>query len=256
MIRKLILISAFVAFVVSACSACAQWNSGNRPTWAVSHTEARDSVYKIHVTQEIDTSGLDPMWGFEKVTSVGSMGTGWVQGGARSNSHLMTAGHLCETADTIDGGMLGMLPVIKTAYQAEHRDGTIVEGGVVILDDDTVDLCMITFPGDLGLPLAIANDDPEYGSRINYIGAPKGHWGGNVALIFEGLFSGRGNPFGTSETYLTLTISGAPGASGSPVLKDGKVIGVLVAGARNFWDLILAVPHDQVKDFIKRAERR
>lgn len=236
---------------------CAKWPPA--PTTSISMETAAASVYKVEVRVKLDTSELNAMFpglGIGDEFVMGSSGTAWVHSHSAEgrSSNMITAGHVCESGDTMDvGPPFGHIPVIDVTYKFIDAHGLYHTQAVVIADDDALDLCMVRVVGNLGTPIPMATQDPTYGADIRYIGAPKGHWGGRVALIFAGLFSGRGNPFKTAETYLTITVEGAPGASGSPVLHDGKAIGVLVAGARNFWNLIVAVPHDDVRMFADKA---
>lgn len=196
------------------------------------------------------------------------MGTAWISGHVKSRTQVVTAGHLCETRKNyeyvtvqlaVKDGMLVLekkvyqLPILSVKYKLAASDGTETEGLQVRQDNDETDVCSLTAPGDLGAALRIADDDPEYGERCYYIGAPMGIWGDGVAMIAETTFAGRWQP---EEGPEMLAFSGAVagGASGSPMICDGKVVGVLDRGGTRF-PFILAADSDAIRDLLSHKGR-
>jgi hypothetical protein len=263
MVRNLIL--SLLALVLVSCSSCGTYANGMFGGRPLSNSEAATSVYRITIVQRIDVSSIDPMikdfLGISgDILDQKAFGTAWIAGHTRTGagSYVMTAGHLCDDSDVFDTKVpeIGKLPILSTKYVLESADGTRFEGATVVLDDDDRDLCLLTVAGDLGPSLPLASDDPAYGAHVVYIGAPKGHWGGYITPILEGLFSGRGYPYGRKPgeyERLVFTASAQHGASGAPVIYRGQVVGLLVSIFEDFPSEPAAVPYDQIKRFIENA---
>lgn len=234
----------FIALLSSAC-ACFQ-----RP---MTRVESSHSVYQIGVTVHEGTG------------DVGWWGTGWVVARDGGRSYIMTAGHVCETRQAIEdpdplGLGTGSMSVVKSVdYVLIAPSGQQYEGAEVVLDDDSVDLCVLSIKGDFGDPIPLASVDPQYGSRGWYVGAPRAIWGGGIAGIYEVTYSGRGTPFKggcdicDNEMEVFSTSEGAPGASGSPILVNGRVVAVLNMVSSRFPTFTVGVPWDTVRAFLGRA---
>lgn len=285
MIRKILMIAA----LVSASCAHAPWSGRS-----LHLDEVRDSVYKVEVVVTIDTSQMHAeeteakteknlsfrrMWhendieilaADESTATLRWSGTGWVSGNSNGKSYVMTAGHVCESREVFH--IEGMdwaagkyvkydLPIVKTEHRMVGRDGTKFSDSQVIRDEDLdenhngIDLCMLGVAGDLGAALPIASEDPPYGSPSEVVGAPRGLWGGGVAVASDVKFSGRGSVFGTAPDGLAFNGNVAPGNSGSAVLYKGRVVGLISLGATQFPTLSHAVPHEMIRSFIRRAMR-
>jgi len=245
------LVLAVIGFVMLLSSACACYQ---RP---MTRVESSHSVYQIGVTVH------------EDVGDVGWWGTGWVVARYGGRSYIMTAGHVCETRKAIEnpdplGLGTGDMAVVKSVdYTLIASDDKKYDGATVVLDDDDVDLCVLAIQGDFGEPMPLAGVDPQYGSRGWYVGAPRAIWGGGIAGIYETTYSGRGTPFkGGCEDGSKLcdnaaevfsTAEGAPGASGSPILVDGRVVAVLNMVDGRFPTFTVGVPWDTVRAFLARA---
>ncbi len=224
--------------------------------------EVSRSTYKIVVDEDVDVSEMTGVENDHRHT--GGSGTAWVSGRSLGKSSLMTAGHTCETGkfieyaklDIVDGELkivVLKLPIIGVTYDLQASDGTSFKGATVVLDDDELDLCMLTIAGDLGDPLPIADHDPPYGSHSIDVGAPTGLWGGGVAPIIDLVFSGRGQIFGQPPDALAFTGLGAPGSSGSAIVYQGRVVGVLTLGSVRYTRLMTSVPWNVIRPFIRRA---
>lgn len=232
---------------------------------------ARDSVYEIHVVVSLGSDDLlHPTAGPEQRWS----GTAWVVDHVGEYSYVVTAGHVCETRDfvTVDedaddpfvAPTKRQYAVRSVAYSLEDRNGNVIDGARVLLDDDTVDLCVLAVPGDVGPPLAIADRDPLYSEDGIFIGAPRMVWGGGIATVFSVKFMGRGHPFkGRCDGMefcdvdeLAFGSPGtAPGCSGSPVLYHGRVVGVLNAVSSRMDSFAVAVTWENLRDALGRARR-
>ncbi len=243
--------------MLAACGSCSHYADGNFGGRPLTDDVARDSVYKVTITQVLDTSSFPPELGLGATQDVGHMGTAWVVGHKDNATFLLTAGHICDNATTVEvSKAIPALNVVSTHYNLISRDGTEFSGVTVVNDDDDHDLCLLTVAGDLG-PAIPLGSDPEYGQHVRYIGAPHGHWGGGLAPIFEGIFAGRGYPYGMktgtdpSHERIMVTVNAAGGASGSPIMYRGSAIGILVSTYTDTSWEVAAVPADQIKKFIE-----
>ncbi len=222
----------------------------------ISEQAASRSVYKIKTFLTLGSA--DPA-DKVSVTHQGWHGTAWVVSDEHNRSRLMTAGHVCETGDTwADEDWFGptgvVLPIRSVVYTLEAADGTVIEGARVILDDDDVDLCLLSVQGDLGVPIPLATEDPPYGGEGWYIGAPMGSWGGGVAGIYKTVFMGRGQIFHDGRDALAFSTAQAQhGASGSPYIYDGRAVAVLTLGHGGFMTISTGVPWNIIKSFLIRA---
>lgn len=250
------------ALLLSSCAL-----SFGRPT--VTREEARDSVFKIYSDVEVDPTPVceDDADCLAKLKDrIGKtyhfkfIGTAWASGHSKGHTQIATAGHICESDETykykiLDWGTLTLktyeLPILSVTYDLEASDGTKVKDIQVLHDDDDVDACILTAPGDIAPSLPLADRDPDYGEHCFVIGAPAGIWGGGLAMISEATFSGRVSMNGLPQM---LTFSGAAvgGSSGSPVICGGRVVGILDRGRRE-PPFFLAAPWDDVRRDIRAA---
>lgn len=206
---------------------------------------------------------------------VGWTGTGWVAGHDPGVSYVMTAGHVCESAPTFDIEIwdidweMGTIDIVKIKLPITERSHVMVNptgvesaNAKVLRDEDLDedfngnDLCMLGVAGDLGPALAIADEDPSYGQTCSVVGAPTGLWGGGIAVASEALYSGRGSVFGVEPDGLAFNGHLAPGNSGSAVVCDGEVVGVISLGSTRFRSLTHAVPHESIREFMHKAMHR
>lgn len=258
-------IAVFLMLAVTIGSCAAPQYAGTRMR------DLADNVYKIEVSRTIDTSTLSELPFFKALRiefpssiTLSHMGTAWVLKTDGKRSLIMTAGHVCEggweyheDADPLVGSPELNLPVISHSHTLVTTSGKKITGLEVVWDVDDLekgaDLCMLIADGVLGSGMPIASHDPPYGSDVRYIGAPRGVWGGGNPLIYPGLFSGRGDLFDYGEALILNMSKGAPGASGSPVIYDGQVIGVFNLISLRHDTTGTAVPWDVIRKFIDEA---
>lgn len=197
-------------------------------------------------------------------------GTAWVAATGPGRTFAMTAGHVCESDKVyhvryIDWSTWTIkeasLPIISVEHKLVAADGTEFTNAKVIRDEDLdehfngIDLCLLAVAGDLGDPLPIASSDPSYSRPAWVVGAPRGIWGGGIAPTALLTYSGRGNIFGTKDEGLAFTGPAAPGNSGSAIMVDGRVVGLLNLGSTIF-PMHTAVPHEELVSFLRRALHR
>lgn len=242
------------------------WNLFNEPTPVI----LNDVEVALSPVQEM--TDLRIISQTRDTAVIGWSGTGWVSGHAPGRSYVMTAGHVCESRDVYPIEVFDInwetgdfevvtinLPITKKEHLMIGRDGIASENSTIIRDEDMGDdfngndLCMLGLGADLGSSIPVADEDPEYGQTCSIVGAPTGLWGGGIAVASEALYSGRGAVFGTEPDGLAFNGLLAPGNSGSAVVCDGQVVGVISLGATRFRSLIQAVPQDRIRTFMRKA---
>lgn len=144
--------------------------------------------------------------------AAGWSGTGWYVAGDESASVVLTAGHVCMG----EAESFGL-----TVYSADGREA------YVVWDRDrgtAYDLCLLLVDGPAPGVLRLADAEPEPGERVSYRGYP-----GGVLTVQHGEVLGR------VDEGTVVAIDGWYGASGSAITRDrdGRVVGVLVAGFMN-----------------------
>lgn len=234
--------------------------------------EASTDASKVLFTPK--SNGLRPII-ISKIgntAKIGWSGTGWVASRENGKSFVVSAGHVCESRDFFTVEVFDLaawtinevkLPIIEKRHTLLSRENIEV-GPVTILADEDLgddfsgpDMCLIGASGDLGTPLPIGDSDPEYASHAEVIGAPTGLWGGNIAIIADLKYSGRGNVWGGGvEESLAFTGDVAGGNSGSAIMQDGKVVAMLNFGGTRFKELTTGVPWEKLRDFLRRNLHR
>lgn len=247
-------VSIIVLALLTACNGCVPFFHSR-----VTREESTASVYKIRLDMTVDASSLG---GADQVKTGGS-GTAWVAANEDGVTYLITAGHVCNTGTELKGqDMFGndyALPILERSYTLIDKNDQEFTALTIARDNDGdgIDTCVITSKGDFGPPLPISNDDPAYGSRGWYIGAPAGLWGGGIAGIYEMTAMGRGQVFGGGHDSLAFSSAeAAPGASGSPIIFNGRVVGMLTQVARRFQTLTTGIPHEVLKSELDKAIRK
>lgn len=234
---------------------------------AITPADAVQSVYKINV--DVQYSSDD-----DEIKHHQWSGTAWVAEHTSGHTYLVTAGHVCETRKEIpseddDDDNTETYNVKKVNYTLVASDGTEVPGVIVLIDDDNIDLCVLSVGTVIGTPLPISHFDPAYGTPGWYIGAPHGLWGAGFAGLYNLTYSGRGNPLSgeclddmavicSNDAELFSVSGGASGCSGSPAIVNGQVVAVLniVAYSYGWGAYIQGVPWEAVRQILDRANHR
>lgn len=265
--KKLLAILLLTA-MMTACSSCAlnPWHTNRMSVEDISHSVYRVSV-DVTMVPVADEDGVEP--DDDKPVHQRWTGTAWVADRSASHSTLVTAGHVCESRDfaTVQASFFGIPvgPAIRyrvgeVKYSFLDRDGVTVEGATVLVDDDDVDICVLAVTHDMGEPLGLADSDPKYGQAGWYIGAPRGIWGGGTAPILATTYSGRGTPFNgkcakdvnaaCTRDELLFSVDASGGASGGPVIVDGRVVAELNVGGAGMF---IGVPWDDIRRALRKA---
>lgn len=154
----------------------------------------------------------------EKKPGYATLATGW----AIDADHLITAGHFCE--GIMDNIKLDRVHPGVLITGSDSFGGDIDMGKAVIIaykNDKMDDICIL-FKKDHGLiPLPVLGDLSlvETEDQVTISGAPRG--------MFPIRIDGR--IWVVNPDLLLLALQIAPGNSGSPVIWNGKVIGMVIA---------------------------
>lgn len=140
-----------------------------------------------------------------------------------------------------EGTLVTNYHVLDGACKAEIKtaNGIRYPISAVIARNQAVDLIMVRveIPGELAVPVALADDEPGVADRVAVIGSPMGL----DQTISEGIISAvRQHPSNVKVYQLTAPIS--EGSSGSPVLNlKGRVFGVVTYQSAKGQNLNFAV---------------
>ncbi|HEU5118672.1 MAG TPA: trypsin-like peptidase domain-containing protein [Isosphaeraceae bacterium] len=267
--KKLLCLFVFLA----ACTSC-NWHPLSP---RIDRSEAADSVFKIEETITVslvpyceEKFGPDGMADCLKENGetheLSWTGTAWIAEWFGGRTRLLTAGHLCTTTPAYhyeehgisvdDDGEIGMVPIVSTKYRLFAVDGTEHDVTRVLKDsdDDDHDYCELEADGIIGAPLPLADSDPTVGQRCYYTGAPGGLWGGGLAVTGDMNYDGRGNMLNEKYESLYFTGLAAAGASGSPIICDGRVAGLLIEQSNYFEGVFSAVPYDVLRDVLDELD--
>jgi S1-C subfamily serine protease len=152
---------------------------------------------------------------------------------------ILTNRHVCAAGTQITGN--------KKQIQVDKHIAKIVA------ISKRADLCLVESDRKAGLEIAEQAAQPL--DKITLIGYPRG-----VGLVIR---TGRiigderitiNYPYGQLTLLATrISATAYPGNSGSPVLKDGKVVGVLFAGHPSFPHEPFIVPHSFLVEFLDKV---
>lgn len=211
------MIKTFLLFVASLVFAAGCNVADAKPGGVPLSYAAADATYKIVAYDKEFMEGGEPIWS----------GTGW----KLTEDLMMTAGHVCDGA----GGI-----------RLQRGNGKFYPAKIIAYEyTDDIDLCMIKVNDVPGNPLWLASGMPVYDAPLLYVGAPHGIWAnGGMMPVIHGNYGG-GN---------LANVAAAGGASGSAILSQAGVVGVLVSGYLDGSHLTFMITIDQIRDFILRNQ--
>ena len=159
---------------------------------------------------------------------------------------VLTAEHVCEREAPegyeYAGVKIAILNVVRISVISPIKgkfSATIVRTNV------EQDLCILRPEKVFTHPVSIATTPPQIGDKVYSIGAPYGISGHNLALVFNGFFSG------TADGVTFYTIPTRPGSSGSSVLnEDWEVVGCIHAAFRSIENVGVGTGLTAVRDFL------
>lgn len=224
--------------LILACSPCAR--SVQRGALA-GYTElpvTNSRKYHTAVTRLKSTKKPDADGGINQAT-----------GFAVTSTHIVTAGHFCESIkEGIDAGRLTK----KIRMEGANYDGTHYDIGtaeIVAISDDH-DLCLLKADEEHLLdilPILGNMDILETEDVVTVIGAPKTYF----PVRRTGFIISIDSPRFHWKDMLFLGIDIQKGSSGSPVLWNGFVVGVIAILPYDLHDAALAVRGDHLLEFLE-----
>lgn len=152
-------------------------------------------------------------------------------------SLVMTASHV-SSADMpiplITGTGFALFIPEEVEITVAKMDGTKCAAKELVADHDN-DLGMLEVDCIAGREAKLASRLPPLGAIVSTSGAALGYHPPNSFIVTDGRYVGLTSD---KEPFVTVTLPGAPGHSGSGLFYRGKVFGILVRGSSRFHHMI------------------
>lgn len=177
-----------------------------------------------------------------------SSGSGVVIDVEGKKSLVLTVNHVCEDSH-IPGQMLNKELVVKEEHFIITSKGKKLRVRSIQYRDPGNDICVVGVDGIAGVPASPAAFLPEPGDRIYSVGSPKGIWDKNLVHLIDGFFIGiRTKPLnGIFSNFAQYSLHSAPGASGSAIFHNGRIVGLLSHGNSKYKNVVWGPSLAQVR---------
>jgi uncharacterized membrane protein required for colicin V production len=148
--------------------------------------------------------------------------------------------------------------VVTNAHVVAGHQHFTVSGSpaTVVLYDANNDIAVLRVAAR-GAPLSFLATEPTSDTKIQVVGFPLNGTRSRADGYVEGQLSGDGRNFYNQDlqerTFLALEVNVMPGNSGSPVLVNGRVAGVLESYSLSVRSTAYAIPNSIVQEDIARA---
>jgi uncharacterized membrane protein required for colicin V production len=148
--------------------------------------------------------------------------------------------------------------VVTNAHVVAGHSHFTVNGSpaTVALYDANNDIAVLRVAAH-GTPLSFLPEEPAAGTKIQVVGFPLNGTRSRADGYLEGQLSGQGRNFYNQDleerTFLALEVNVEPGNSGSPVLVDGRVAGVLESYSQSERSTAYAIPNSVVRSDVART---
>jgi uncharacterized membrane protein required for colicin V production len=148
--------------------------------------------------------------------------------------------------------------VVTNAHVVAGHHHFTVNGSpaTVLLFDANHDIAVLHVAAR-GTPLSFLSTEPSSGAKIQVVGFPLNGTRSRADGYVEGQLSGDGRNFYNQDletrTFLALEVNVKPGNSGSPILADGRVAGVLESYSLSERSTAYAIPNSIVQGDIART---
>ena len=168
---------------------------------------------------------------------------------------IVTAGHFCDLDSVFMFFFNKEMTLEKIAFFLETFDGDVRMASVTKIDK-AADLCLMKIEGETEsidkVILELSDTPPVVGESVVNIAAPLGIFTAHMVPIFSGYYCGTSLSEDGKQTIDLYSLPIISGSSGSPVLNSrGKVVGVVVAGLKNFQHLGFSPSYGVVKKFLE-----
>jgi len=178
-------------------------------------------------------------------------GGGMATAFALDDEYLLTAGHFCDKIDSLKKmEMVGdKILVVRSDKRGMPRTPIIA---TMIAFDKSKDICVLAAKehGMEPLPMADSIALLTTEDEVTVIGAPRGFF----PVRRDGrIISSLAYRFQQFNDMLFIAVNIEVGNSGSPVIKDGEVVGMIVILPHHIHETALAVPIDEIREFLNKT---
>ena len=165
-------------------------------------------------------------------------------------NHILTVGHFCLDV-AFEQKLYRAAKNIMTLKSNEKGLLKPAINSTILAFDEKKDICLLSSPahGMTPLPLAETIAPLTVEDKITIIGAPHGFF----PVRRDGrIISSLAYRFAPYDDMLFLAVNIQKGSSGSPVIKDGSVIGMIAVVPFHIDETALAVPIDDIRKFLDK----
>ncbi len=178
-------------------------------------------------------------------------GGGMATAFAIDSEYLLTAGHFCDKIDSLKKmEMVGdKILVVRSDKRGMPRTPIIA---TMIVFDKSKDICVLAAKehGMRPLPMADSIALLTTEDEVTVIGAPHGFF----PVRRDGrIISSLAYRFQQFNDMLFIAVNIEVGNSGSPVIKDGEVVGMIVILPHHIHETALAIPIDEIREFLNKT---
>lgn len=171
---------------------------------------------------------------------------------------MVTAGHVCQNFNKVSETVSSIISSINfgpeyrlsisaqkinIVYDINGNEYTAKD--VIYTNSDKPDVCVYTINKRFPSSIPMSNAKPQLGDKLINIAIPFGIFDKQAIPIFEGQFSG------TKDNNHIYTIPAGPGSSGSPVLLNNKLIGIIHSVDRRIKHVSYGTPLPFIKNVIE-----
>lgn len=152
--------------------------------------------------------------------------------------------------------------VLTNAHVLAGHNSFTVNGhaAVVALYDPENDLAVLRVPTQSATPYSFASALPVDNTKIQVIGFPLNGTRTRAVGYVEGELDGQGrdiyNQQVIAKTVIALEVNINPGNSGSPVLANGRVVGVIDSKSLTFASTAYAIPDSIVQSDLAKVRAK
>jgi len=235
-LEKFIVGLCIIIFSFATCSSCASVLQQKAAAPQVQETKKYySSVALLETKPFVDKKGI--------------VRSGSATGFAVTKNLIMTAGHFCDTSDKEM-----MTPVkdfdIFTAYGTleSGKSYKIGQTEIIAYENKDLDLCILRLNSHGLKPMTLHPTSKILSTEelVTTIGAPQGHFPirreGRVSAVVDEDYKGR--------DLILIAINVQGGSSGSPVIYQGSVVGIIVMTSLIVRDLGFAVPSQSIIKYL------
>ena len=254
-IRTVLFFVASALLLIAVMVSCASLNSSLSTISAIERISAPvDAFVVVHVTQSLlptqctsDDDDIDCDTILEQLPDLESTISGsglLVQ--SDMGPAVLTAAHVCEreAPDVYEyaGVKISILSALRINVTSPIK-GSFSASTIRV--DEEHDLCLLKPEKIFTYPVKISRKEPSIGDRVYSIAAPYGISGHNLALVFNGYYSG------TQDNVTFYTIPTKPGSSGSAVLNESwEVIGIIHGAFRSIENVGVGTGLKDIRNFL------